>query len=498
MSKDSINRVPFPSTSCSDLRAGEEPTLPNQPEGDASIGASTVPSLSTGNAPSVATGSGSEIDFFHTAHPPREPFGTSFAPPTSGYGSWLNSTPTASSMDEPQRISPGRGGVSQSIYDQGRYVAAHSYSASDRRLINVRGIPEWSSSSSDTYRVGGLPHHANFIPSSGGEVTANISQSQYNPMIYDATAAATAFRGLQPQNVNYSQQYIRGNYGVLSTRGQAVSSTMLSVPFQSHLVSPPEAFFNSHGMMYGFSQYARPGMPSPFSMNLRGTVQTPSHGMPRYNPQAGLHLFPSTTITTSPPGFSRMAAVPRRNQPCNFDQPESGSSSLRPFSGSHVPGSSRKRPAQGYLPINRAENQRRTRSRPFLPFSPSSQSVARPQLTPLQVGQSPSHLRQAAPAQPVQHVRSSTENIQGTVDREVHIRWEEEEHQLIGHTCYFCNRDLSLQPEDDLIIHNPQMLPVAAVLPCGHAFHSICLQRVTPSGEASNPPCIICSLGEES
>lgn len=71
-----------------------------------------------------------------------------------------------------------------------------------------------------------------------------------------------------------------------------------------------------------------------------------------------------------------------------------------------------------------------------------------------------------------------------------------EEHQLVGHNCYFCKRDLSYPPEGP-IIENPELLPTVSILPCGHAFHDFCLQQITPPDEANDPPCIPCAIGEE-
>lgn len=242
-------------------------------------------------------------------------------------------------------------GVSQTIHDPKIYDTAPLRSAQDWRITAFRGGPELSlkptaSSRRDPRRLGaGILHHANVIPSNG-KVTTNlshsnvntgvgfrpltdsasgVSQSTYDPMTYNAAPSyatqdvrQTALIQSQPQSVNYGQQYPRANYGTSIVRGQADSSRNLPLPFQDHLVSPSVPLINNQAGLYGFMQYARPGLPSPFSMNLHGTVQTASHGMPRYNPQTGLYLSPSMSTMTSYPAFSRLAAVPRQNQPGNL------------------------------------------------------------------------------------------------------------------------------------------------------------------------------------
>ncbi|KAJ0007411.1 hypothetical protein Pint_30384 [Pistacia integerrima] len=67
--------------------------------------------------------------------------------------------------------------------------------------------------------------------------------------------------------------------------------------------------------------------------------------------------------------------------------------------------------------------------------------------------------------------------------------------QPSGRGCFFCKRDLSFTPEADGPISQPSIPPSVGVLPCGHYFHSRCLEIVTPP-EKSTDPCILCDLDE--
>ncbi|KAJ0076090.1 hypothetical protein Patl1_34819 [Pistacia atlantica] len=68
--------------------------------------------------------------------------------------------------------------------------------------------------------------------------------------------------------------------------------------------------------------------------------------------------------------------------------------------------------------------------------------------------------------------------------------------QPSGRGCFFCKRDLSFTPEADGPISQPSIPPSVGVLPCGHYFHSCCLEIVTPPEKSTDPPCIICDLHE--
>lgn len=66
--------------------------------------------------------------------------------------------------------------------------------------------------------------------------------------------------------------------------------------------------------------------------------------------------------------------------------------------------------------------------------------------------------------------------------------------EVSGYNCLLCKRDLSYTPEGPVL--QPAVPPPVAVLSCGHCFHDLCLQRITPKDEANNPPCIPCAVCE--
>ncbi|KAJ0074723.1 hypothetical protein Patl1_34796 [Pistacia atlantica] len=68
--------------------------------------------------------------------------------------------------------------------------------------------------------------------------------------------------------------------------------------------------------------------------------------------------------------------------------------------------------------------------------------------------------------------------------------------QPSGRQCFFCKRDLSFTPEADGPISQPSIPPSVAVFPCGHYFHTRCLEIVTPPEKTTDPPCILCDLDE--
>ncbi|KAF5802724.1 putative transcription factor C2H2 family [Helianthus annuus] len=104
-----------------------------------------------------------------------------------------------------------------------------------------------------------------------------------------------------------------------------------------------------------------------------------------------------------------------------------------------------------------------------------------------------------------------------------HVRWEGEdvENGPLGHNCVLCDKDLSRAPEDDdddddddseynddtqydvddeyydEYDLNPPLLPAVDILSCGHAYHTECLQEVTPTEQSSDPQCILCYSLEE-
>ncbi|KVI11754.1 uncharacterized protein LOC112505707 [Cynara cardunculus var. scolymus] len=96
-----------------------------------------------------------------------------------------------------------------------------------------------------------------------------------------------------------------------------------------------------------------------------------------------------------------------------------------------------------------------------------------------------------------------------------HIRWEGDmENGPFGQNCILCNKDLSGATEDDDSELNddfeyedddddgeyeyyddltPPLLPAVDILPCGHAYHTECLQHGTHEKQSSDPQCILCS-----
>ncbi|KAK8514266.1 hypothetical protein V6N12_008978 [Hibiscus sabdariffa] len=76
-----------------------------------------------------------------------------------------------------------------------------------------------------------------------------------------------------------------------------------------------------------------------------------------------------------------------------------------------------------------------------------------------------------------------------------HVKWQDRESlQPSGYNCLLCKRDLSYSPEGPILPLTAP--PPVAVLSCGHCFHDLCLQRMTPKDQANNPPCIPCVIGE--
>ncbi|KAG8096141.1 hypothetical protein GUJ93_ZPchr0013g38018 [Zizania palustris] len=64
--------------------------------------------------------------------------------------------------------------------------------------------------------------------------------------------------------------------------------------------------------------------------------------------------------------------------------------------------------------------------------------------------------------------------------------------------CGLCERFLRHKSPwtSNRIVRNSDM-PVAAVLPCRHAFHADCLEESTPKSEVHEPPCPLCAQGND-
>ncbi|XP_057968027.1 uncharacterized protein LOC131157709 isoform X2 [Malania oleifera] len=85
---------------------------------------------------------------------------------------------------------------------------------------------------------------------------------------------------------------------------------------------------------------------------------------------------------------------------------------------------------------------------------------------------------------------------------EIHyVRWNgiNKTGQAVGHKCYLCDWDVACAPEGHDHDHHQNcdhefesILPEVSVLPCGHIFHSNCLQAATPREQSRDPPCYFC------
>ncbi|XP_022714719.1 uncharacterized protein LOC111274373 [Durio zibethinus] len=106
-------------------------------------------------------------------------------------------------------------------------------------------------------------------------------------------------------------------------------------------------------------------------------------------------------------------------------------------------------------------------------------------------GPPPRSLSQATPCPPL--VRTIPIPPSARMSPPPHIKWQGTEPlQLSGYNCLLCKRDLSYTPEGP--VSQPLAPPPVAVLSCGHCFHDLCLQRITPKDQADNPPCIPCVI----
>ncbi|KAJ6296109.1 hypothetical protein OIU78_024030 [Salix suchowensis] len=86
---------------------------------------------------------------------------------------------------------------------------------------------------------------------------------------------------------------------------------------------------------------------------------------------------------------------------------------------------------------------------------------------------------------------------QRSLSPEHHIKWNVL--VKLGHSCFLCKNDLAHSPllteeesESESELESDK-LPDVAVLPCGHAFHTLCLEQAIPEYELKDPSCFICS-----
>ncbi|XP_071909567.1 uncharacterized protein [Coffea arabica] len=86
-----------------------------------------------------------------------------------------------------------------------------------------------------------------------------------------------------------------------------------------------------------------------------------------------------------------------------------------------------------------------------------------------------------------------------TPTRDHHITWDffDETSASVDQICPLCENDLSstvLEVEDEYEVFGVEQvtLPCVAILACGHAFHSECLESITPPDQRTDPPCIFC------
>ncbi|KAM3269925.1 hypothetical protein P3S67_029831 [Capsicum chacoense] len=114
---------------------------------------------------------------------------------------------------------------------------------------------------------------------------------------------------------------------------------------------------------------------------------------------------------------------------------------------------------------------------------------------------------------PIRQSKSSTSTKEPSRSRERwveheepihHIVWEgpdETFHSSSGITCPLCENDLYDMPDDYADEFEDEyygdvgslVLPNVAVLSCGHSFHAVCLDGITPEENSSDPPCFFLS-----
>lgn len=73
-----------------------------------------------------------------------------------------------------------------------------------------------------------------------------------------------------------------------------------------------------------------------------------------------------------------------------------------------------------------------------------------------------------------------------------YIRCEESQRHLLGWTCELCEKDVGVSPFGEEG-EDSYLYPEVSVFPCGHVYHSSCLQRFQSGDQdLTHGPCIFC------
>ncbi|XP_055822952.1 uncharacterized protein LOC129891574 isoform X2 [Solanum dulcamara] len=80
----------------------------------------------------------------------------------------------------------------------------------------------------------------------------------------------------------------------------------------------------------------------------------------------------------------------------------------------------------------------------------------------------------------IRQSKSSTSTKEPSRIRERYLGHEEPIHHIVWEDKYY---------DDDV---EPSVLPSVAILSCGHSFHAVCLDGITPEENSSDPPCFFC------